>query len=196
MTGLRNCHAHGVDSVVLSTYPDGRPHVRMFVTRPDHTLWRNSALHGFASIAVHSHRADLMLKQIYGPVFNVRARVEKGGLEQDTFSSWAYESALLRRYAPGFSELGARFLSTKNEDMRGHKVVFMDAGELHTVFVPKGREAAWFVTENGLAETYKNVVYSNADLTTFSFDGMYEEMGNDEIEATLQDAMVRMGQHS
>lgn len=48
-------------------YDDGRPRVRMFVTEPHHTLWRNQTPgRGVTpmSLAIHAHRMDVTLGSV------------------------------------------------------------------------------------------------------------------------------------
>lgn len=92
LTGLRNCHARGVDSIVLSTYPDGRPKIRMFIARGSHELWKNTPWDNSPmSIAFHRHRARVELCLLAGSVWNVSGSFSKRGI----LHPFQYESAIL-----------------------------------------------------------------------------------------------------
>ena len=175
---LINCHAMGLDSVVFT------PDVRMFVARPSHELWRNAAGHKF-SIGMHPHHRDITIVPIHGRLSNVEFANGRLPEFRDDFYLYQYESAirdgvgkLSRRH--GKYDLG---LVTK----RVITPRFMPATEMHTVHVPKGETAAWYIFSGKENPNYRGVLYSNRrclDLTDFS--DMYEPMSEKWLEKLLK----------
>ena len=62
---------------------------------------------------------------------------------------------------------------------------YMDADEIHTIYVPKDEEAAWLVFEGKEDANYKPLVYSNHDLSNFNFDALYKKPTKDELRHLL-----------
>ena len=87
---LRNCHAIGVDSLVLTT----DPMVRVFVAHPTHTLWMNKPPHPM-SVGFHPHHCDVVLAPIFGRILNLS--VSDVGDEYDftSLNVYRYESPIL-----------------------------------------------------------------------------------------------------
>lgn len=56
----------------------------------------------------------------------------------------------------------------------------MDASQLHTIYVPKGKTAAWWVLEGAEWPEYRHICYTNN--TNFDPSYLYEEMTDAEIE--------------
>lgn len=188
MTGIRNCHAIGLHSIVLTTYPDGRPRVRMFVAEPNHRLGenRNGSIVGF-----HAHRADLVLTRLYGRVCNVSAYNIEGARGTVQIRTWRYTSPLIEQEG-GFSRVGTAgmVIYYPTPFMR----LELPAAALHTIYVPAGDRAAWLVTEGDRTAEYNDIVYTDTDLERFDFSGMYEPMPPDEPARWVQDAVIRQGE--
>ena len=166
---LMDCHAIGVDSLVLSE----APMVRMFVTRENHTLWRNAHSHPM-SVGFHNHRTDLRLTSLSGTVYNITATPDDSGVPLRGFT---WESAIRggsgefrdAGHSMGFAFASANLLWPVSQ--RAHV--------LHTVYVPRGEIAAWIVEEADEDPYYEAFCYSNADLAAFDSGSLYRSMSAD-----------------
>lgn len=190
--GYRNCHARGVNSVVLAFYPDGRPRLRMFTTTPEHTLWTNArpgAGEVPMSLAIHAHRSPITLTRIHGRPMQVEAAHCEMTLDASRrIRRWRYQSQILTGHG-SFTPEGYACLAVREPYV--FDCIRMEARDLHTIYVPRGEVAAWAVHEHELAPTYDEVLYSDDDLSAFDFTGMYEPMTSDEARAVVSDAFAR-----
>lgn len=161
---LMNSHCLGMDSLVIKDTPNM---VRMFIARRDHTLWRNEPNASAMSIALHSHHCDVTLMPILGNVYNVTPSTSEDA-EVVWMKSWKYKSPILEEKG-GFESLDSRPLPIGIHSQIIKAPLFLSADKLHTIYVPYGQEAAWFIWEGKECSTHSNIVYSNADLSTFDF---------------------------
>lgn len=178
--GHYNCHAEGLHSIVVSRYATGRPRLRMFLATAEHTLWRNNipACDEPMSIALHAHRARLTLIRVFGPVHQVRAiHDDVGAVALRTFR---HTSHLLTGHG-GFEEVGSARFSVSTPFV--FDVEPMSADALHTVYIPEGERAAWYVHEHETDPAFNDLLWSNDDLTTFDFTDMYEPMS--QVDAAM-----------
>lgn len=53
--------------------------------------------------------------------------------------------------------------------------------------MPKNQQAAWIIYEFGEDKEYDSTCYSNADLTKFSFDGLYQKITKNKVKEILFD---------
>lgn len=183
LNALMHCHVRGLASVMLHDEPDNR--VRMFYATEEHEMWRNNyPLSDEMNPAVHPHHCDLMLLLIFGRVCNTRyiALPNSDG----EFKQCRYDSAI-NGGAGGLTPTGETFAMQKVQQAwlypTGEK---MRADELHSIYVPKGEQAAWLVLEGNSDPDYKPICYTRNP--TFSAVGMYQPMEVVEVERLLRDA--------
>lgn len=166
-----DCHVKGLHSLLLVDAPGSV--IRMFITTPDHDMGRNFDLRRprGLSLAFHSHDADLTLHVIRGQIWNIGFEPYEYGTPLREFR---YDSKIRNDGAGGFKATGTvgRFDTLRGLITTGESL-FMRADEYHTVSVLEGERAAWFVYEGAKDPKYQPIVYSNADLETFSPDGLY-----------------------
>lgn len=179
LSGVKHCHARGVHSVVTEAGEDGRLR-RVFVAMPEHELWRNAPGRGPMSVGYHSHARDLELTALAGFVDNWLL-VPGDDLK---LAGWRYRSHL-RGEVGGFDRLSP---------VHGYGVVcrplvtklWLPAWVRHTIFVSRGKSAAWLVEEGDADPHYDPVTLTDADLSHWSPEGLYEPMTADEALALLR----------
>jgi hypothetical protein len=176
---LRNCHAEGLDSIMFDDTPEDR--VRCFVAHESHNLYRNSAGNKL-SVAFHSHHCDVKLVPIFGEVWNVSTIGANGGL---VYQAYEYHSEITN---------GSGSFKRAHEDLDwrvrlvGHELTRpfqMAAKDVHTVFVPADKSAAWFVYEGAEDPDYNGLAWSNDDLGKFDFSPLYKPMSVEYLTALL-----------
>lgn len=183
VNALMNCHVRGLASVMLHDEPGNR--VRLFYATAEHELWRNrDPLPADMNLAVHPHHCDITLVLVFGRVCNTRY-VALPNAEGD-FHGCRYDSAI-NGGAGGLFKTGDRFALQKVQQgwlyPTGDR---MRAAELHSIYVPKGEQAAWLVLEGNADPSYLPVCYTrNPD---FSNVGMYQPMERGEVERMLRDS--------
>lgn len=166
-----NCHAMGVDSVVLA----GPNMTRAFVAHKDHELWRNLPGENIMSVGYHAHHCNVRLVPIYGSVFNLSVmRSELRVSPKGRYREFMYQSPI-RGKKGEFVSTGLRY-EFSPWIHRMSKPVEMQAKEVHTIYVPRGEEAAWYVFEGDEDPIYTPLTWSNADLEKFDFAPLYQPM--------------------
>jgi hypothetical protein len=181
---VHNCHAHGVDSIVLVDAPEQR--IRLFSATKSHTLWKNSGEHTY-SVAYHPHHCDVTLIGVTGELYNiVIEQSDKGNI---LLSKFEYKSQFNGKGGFKF-DTKERFKQPSMSNIWAGKFRSMKAEDIHTIYIPKGKEASWIVVEGNENPEYESVCYSNDDLECFSFKGMYTNMNEYEVKKTLKKSML------
>lgn len=178
-----DCHARGLHSLMLIDKPGAV--VRMFVATPDHELHRNFSLgHGSLSIAFHNHDAELTLHVVRGQIINVTLDQVSAGAAHP-LRQFRYSSQI-RDGRGGFTATGIVIgAATEPRWLTPGETVFMRSEELHTVAIPKGTGAAWFVYEGAKNPAFSAIAYSNDDLTTFDPGQFYRRPTWSEVRDLL-----------
>ena len=177
---LMNCHARGVDSLVLKGAPQM---VRIFLARPDHELWSKEGEP--LALGLHAHHCDVTLIPLFGPVENARVDLfpPRHPRHVRRLTPYHYHSPI-RGEAGSFLSMGNRRSFTLRY-VPLELPVSLKASELHTVSVPKGQLAAWMVVEGKEDRNYLPITYSDADLTRFDFNGMYQPISAERLEEDI-----------
>lgn len=161
----KDCHAKNVSSIVVANR-DGRL-VRAFLATPGHSLWKNDIERGeILTCGVHDHRYKIGLYGICGDAQNIIF---------DYGTKW-----LMYRYqfSSAISGDGTAvkmpmvFLDKVNSVRIGPHLQTLEADVLHTVSVPKGERAAWWVHE-GTTLKEKTTLLTNA--TSIDIKGLYHK---------------------
>lgn len=182
-----HCHARNLHSIMLLESP-GRT-IRLFVAMPDHEMWMNDPFmfrYGM-SVGFHAHHCNLTLQCALGEVGNwcVSENFVSGFDSEVQIRKFKYRSAL-RGEDPGFEEVGPSAIRTERiKMMRVGDHDYMQADEIHTVFVPKGQAAAWFVFEGSEDPAYEAITHSTSDLTKLDLTELYQPMSWSDITAAL-----------
>jgi hypothetical protein len=171
---IRNCHAKGLHSILFDDTPGAR--LRCFIAMSDHDMYNNRDGYPL-SIAIHPHHCDVRLIPIFGEMCNMTP-VYRYQLEDCVYYKYKYDSPITGKQGKftrvqQWSTKGCSlYLSNK---LLSHPIA-MKAKEEHTVYVPEGRSAAWYVQEGDEDATYCNYCWSNTDLTKFDFSPLYQPM--------------------
>ncbi len=180
---LSNCHAVGVNSIVLLDEPGRR--IRLFTATKNHELYRNGPLSlSEMSVAFHPHHCDIDIEVIKGPIINRIFRIDENGPLRLT--AWRYHSKL-RGEQPGFEEIGPvhGFGSRMYLLDEGH-VSEMKSTDIHTIVTGISSMPAWLIYEGAEDPNYQPVCYSDADLTQWTGEGMYQPMTEAAVTATIE----------
>lgn len=166
---INNCHVRGLWSVML--HDEFANRVRLFFADEDHELWLNDkSPHVHNSVGFHAHHCDVTLVRVGGFVANVVCDGFTPS-ENGYFFACEYRSAIV----DGFSVLKPREGRYDIVNMK-HRFLtergdFMKSSDLHTVWVERGKRAAWLVFEGVEDPNYKSIMYTNNP--TFDPTGLY-----------------------
>lgn len=179
LRGLKNCHVHGLTSIMLHDEPGNR--MRLFYAGTDHKLYKLPD-DPDASLAAHPHHCDITLVHLFGSVLHTVYRFEERA--NGPVSKCLYQSAITgdggSLQATGeFGYLLPQCQNHLNHD--GH--IFSPAKDVHGIYVPRNREAAWLVMEGKEDPTYESVCYTANPI--FDPQGMYVPMHRSECSAVL-----------
>lgn len=179
LRGLKNCHVKGLASIMLHDEPGNR--MRLFYANADHKLYTHPEDED-AALAAHPHHCDITLVNLFGSVLHTVYRFVEH--TKGRTHKCRYQSAIT---GDGGSlqptgEIG--YLLPQNQVHLNHEGhVFSPAKDVHGIYVPRYREAAWLVMEGAEDPTYESVCYTaNPD---FDPEGMYVSMGREECNAVL-----------
>ncbi len=181
--GLINCHAYGLDSIMLHDTPGNR--IRMFAASACHTLWRNQMPHPF-SIAIHPHHCAIRFIGLYGPVHNDVYALTPN--PRGSFAEMNYQSAITAdtgSLTPTGRHVDVHCL--RSEPMSGHPM--LQAHELHTVHVRQFEPAAWLVLEGMADPDYQSHCWTNSEP---DFTDLYQPMPNDHVADILGEVIKQV----
>lgn len=178
---LINTHCRELDSIVVKDAPGM---VRMFIARRHHELWRNDPSQALAfSVALHKHHCDVTLMPVFGTIYNVL-----GGTHGDSvvlLKPYRYKSPILAEESGGFAALDNTFMPISLVKNEFSTPVFMRSVTAHTIYVPRYKEAAWWVWEGMEDPNYSPIVWSNDSLETFDFGELNRPMTEERLQEDL-----------
>lgn len=161
-----NCHAKGVMSLMLL---EGKQYeLRMFIAMPDHTLWQNGWNSEALSVGFHNHRLNVSLIGAFGTVYNMRARtqppylVPPKGMPPMGVAGYRWSPPLLGGTGKFVQTSREQTVYIKPELLFGQ--IDLQSDEYHTIFVPKGEKAAWFVAAVMENPAHDTQCWSNVQL--------------------------------
>lgn len=173
---FRNCHAMGVDSILLQENPT----IRFFVARNEHELYHNMTGHWF-SVGFHPHHTDVKFRVMVGNPLNVSMNQLHG---EGPWRMYRWLSPI-RGEEGKFVVMGEA--SRIEPIFRNLQGLSLPAREFHTVFVERGRKAVWEVQEGAEDIHYQALCMSNNDLTQWSAKGMYLPIEKELVEYYLKE---------
>ena len=172
---LVNCHTIGMDSILFDDTPGKR--LRAFFANEDHELWKNGLpFEHELSVGLHSHHCAITLDPIFGTPYNV---IESALGINSSWSSFKYQSKISTGKG-GFVNVG-ELKKFRLAAIPLYVPWHMKASEIHTVYLPKGKIAAWFVREHADDPNYVPLTYSNGDLEKLDFTRLYKPMTIDNL---------------
>lgn len=185
---LIDCHVEGVDSIMFDDTPGKR--VRVFIANENHQLWRNHPdTPDDLSAALHPHHCELILSPIFGEIGNVIGHpYVDGAKEGHTFRAWIYQSQIST--GVGVFVDGGFFKALTLCVLDLTEPLLMPASVIHTIYVPRGTSAAWFVYEGEDDPLYKPLAYSNSDLDKLDFSRLYKPMSVEYLRRKLDELPV------
>jgi hypothetical protein len=185
---LRNCHVVGMDSVMFDNTPGKR--VRAYIAQEYNELWRNGMPGEQLSLAIHPHHCDIELDRIYGYPQQVIPVKHPGG---DTYAKWWYRSEITQGNG-GFIREADTFEKFKLErfPLKSREPWYMAAKDIHSFYVEQFEEAAWMVREFKEDTSYEPFVWSDADLSAFTTNGLYLPMDVDYLKKCLNQLRVNI----
>jgi hypothetical protein len=101
--------------------------------------------------------------------------------------SWKYQSPILSPDRKGhFTSIDMRPLPITVGQYKLDQPTYMQADRMHSVFVPKGQTAAWFIWEGEENAKHNPICYSDTDLTDFDFSQLDLPMTADRLREDLE----------
>jgi hypothetical protein len=181
---LTNCHCGGVDSIVFGEHNDKL--IRMFVAHPNHTLYQNAWDSPEWSVAFHGHRRDILLECVLGRVWNLTANLEIGNSPGIEIGCYEHTSKIVDGECR-FKLLGDYKITPQSTKLLSLKDRLDLGGEiLHTIYVERGKTAAWMVYEGDENSMYDKWCYSNVNLSTFDSSQLYQPMTKERLSDNLK----------
>lgn len=185
INGIKDCHARGLDSVVLGQ-ENGKLR-RAFIAHPHHDLWWENDL---ISVGFHPHHCDITLEVVQGAIVNLN--LEVGGntasdYQLGNLSTFLYHSPIMKGGQGSFELLsGPQEYGIEEVKLAEGDVYSLKANAVHTIYIPKGQPAIWIVSEGEEDPEYCPKVYSNRDLRGEKLEGMYRPMEASEVEEAVK----------
>lgn len=182
---LLHCHVTGLHSIMLLQSPERT--IRMYITDTQHELWRNYpsdfGSHPL-SLGFHPHHCNLTLHVIKGTILNWQVTEGMVGFLADKY---AWQSPISPSLTGGFAlmERGVKLYTVGLTILKELEAIHMMASDIHTVAVRRGEIAAWLVYEGREDPLYGPYTWSNADLESFSTDGLYLKPTQDDVISLL-----------
>ncbi len=180
INGIKNCHAIGVDSVVLGT--ENGKLVRAFIAHENHNLYLTNPF----SVGFHPHHCDLTIKVVEGSIINVTLISEfaLGAHSIEELATYRYESAIRNGDKGAFTQvMEKRPFGTLARVVNASQSLALPASAIHTILIYARETATWIIHEGDEDPNYVADVYSNADLTKASGEGLYLPMTDEEYQA-------------
>lgn len=170
LMSLRDCHSRQVSSIVLRN--DGGRLLRVFMAWPHHDLDYNEDrdARGAFSVGVHDHRSDVKLRAICGEPRS-SLYVTSEGFRGIRIREIEFRSRILYGKEP-IVIVGDRYIQRRSQCIiPGNRWLRLGARDLHTVSVPRGARAAWYLQE-GVATRDVTRLFTNSTVDTA---GMYRK---------------------
>jgi hypothetical protein len=170
-SSIRNCHVHGMHSLMFEN--TGRK-IRMFYTTPEHELWKNTPENytQWLSIGFHPHHCNITLAPLVGSILNWE--IIESPLWELSLDAYHFQSHI-QSGKWWFQKLqdSITFKTQQILKIQKWKETFMQAKDIHSVWVDIWEEVAWIVIEGKENPHHNEKCYSNVDLETWSPQWLY-----------------------
>lgn len=182
-SGLHDCHAKGLDSIVLRRFPSGGM-LRVFVAHEVLPLWAG----GTFVIGAHDHRFNIVLHRLYGSVENIQvAAVDRNNHSLLPAHEFRFQSALTTGQ---FELTHLRDVALRLVTVPIEVRIRMPFDAAHTVRCPAGA-AAWAVYEGCERQAWTRF-YSLHRNPVLNSSGMYRPMSAASISDVCATVLRRM----
>lgn len=180
------CHTPGVDSVVLYDGPDGM--IRFYLAYAgSNNLHQLVGPDGNFTVGIHNHRYRIAKIPLNQPINNITTSPVAWDYGVGCYLyEYEFRSALKGEGMEAIL-VGQRRMRLPQPDLiLPGEVVIMEPCELHTVGVPRTKDAAWLVVE-GRPQEITPLLYSpRADLhETLTDEGLYKPMNDAVVRASI-----------
>lgn len=173
---LLHCHCKGLHSIMLLESP-GKT-IRLFISTPESEMYKNlpeKFRQEKMSIAFHPHHCNVTLHVIEGYIVNWVPYISKAGHISNHVSKFKYHSKITEGET-AFELMEDNYIhSASCRTIAEGDKVSMSANLPHTVGVPKGKLAAWFVYEGKEDPNYEPYCWSNHDVRNQDFSELYQK---------------------
>lgn len=196
---IKNCHVVGLDSIVINV----NPLIRIFIANDNHLLWTNHPhnyiSHIKPSLGFHPHHCNLFFKILTGKIYNITLEPhDKNAISHNNhyiFDKFEYQSKINK------GEISFKLIEERTEheiDIRSYHSMqsfYMRADMIHTVYIPKDKEAIWAICEEDEDPNYKPYTYSIVDLTKEDFSKLYLKPFKEEVDIMILKVINAMEQN-
>lgn len=171
---FHNCHCWGVDSIL---FDDASGNVlRVFVAHEDHQLWSQEPF----MVGLHPHRTKLAITVLQGNISNLvdGYKYQHMYVMSCELKKFYWHSPIVDQTHIGyFADMKeSREFQIYSREIGIDETCRLDAFEMHTIFVPRGKSAIWAVEELEADTHYEPITWSNDDLVKFSGRHLYRRM--------------------
>lgn len=185
LSGIRDCHVRGLHSVVLRVSPSGFL-TRIYLADSNHELHHNERPNPKMTLGIHGHRTGIRITGLVGQMDNVLYQdtpsdFQAYQIEKCTFDSKIKggEGALQRGPITSLWQTGVVNRITP------WSRTWMNASELHTVYVRANQQAAWLIEEYEADRPHDPSCYTmNPE---YCSNGIYTPMRHEESLGVLRD---------
>lgn len=199
---LRNCHTHGLDSIVLYDGEDGM--IRFFVAWAHcNQLGNLYDESGHFTIGVHNHRYKLAKIPLDNAIINVTTfpadqldvwdRPTPGTEPHQLLYEYGFRSELKEGEKMGVDLYGARRMALMRPQLvtPGRSVV-MKPEDLHTVMVDPTVTTSWMVIEGPQVDIDPKIYSPRVDLCLVKDPTLYQPMDDNQSKRAILGVLQRM----
>lgn len=177
-----NCHCIGLHSIMLLDSPEKT--IRMYITTENHEMYEDINL----PIAIHPHHCNLTLYCIKGEIFNYNF------IKDDVYGTeskiWYYNSKISDGEMR-FTKIGTtKIIEMDTELLKKRDSILLEAKQLHTIKVEKGKINAWLVFEGREDKSYIPLCYTNTDLNNVDSSKLYIKPTIKEIKNLIKKSKI------
>ena len=176
---LLHCHCKGLHSIMLSESLEKT--IRLYICVPENEMHKNfpeNFGNNDMTIAFHPHHCNLTLHCIKGRFLNWEVKEVSAGI---VTTKYKYHSKI-KEGDLSFEKLDTAYLeTTMYRWLYEGNAVQMKANEIHTVACEYGKLSAWLVYEGKEDDKYNSLCWSNTNVNSQNFNGLYVKPTHNEV---------------
>lgn len=177
LKGIRDCHVPGLHSIVLREGHDGLL-TRVYLAERDHKLNFNGTPNKNMTLGIHGHRTGIRITGLLGVMVNHTYETHPGGNGAFEIERCTYDSKIKGGSGTLIRGEQTTLYRADSTELRPWSRTWMEASELHTVWVPMGLRASWLIDEYPADAAHDPSCYTmNPE---YSPEGMYTPMDHTE----------------